>query len=1448
MTAGATNTAGALQIAANTALTLDSGAALTFAGDSAALPWSGSLAISGTLGAQVPSPLRFWPHLLATDQVARITANGKPVLQVSGGYLLEALGQPTWDDGGTNASLDAAANWDSDLLPPFDGSTNVCFALAGTQAVVNVNAAFRAVRIERAADFAIVAGGGTLALGSGGLSATLPDAVSHTYTLAAPVTLAADQIWGITNNGAAQATLVVSGPLDDAPAACSLTQSGNGMLLLAASNTFDGVFTVRTGGIARIAHGWALGGTNGLTVIENGAWLELGGGLHVPEPLSLNGDAASFYTGALRATGGSNTWSGPITQVSGTRIAALNSGTFLELTGGLNMPSGLCLKYDAGALLRVSGKPITMPSYRTIFCHGAGRCELAAAGNTWGGMDINGGTVRLDVPSALPANTALSLGPNGVLDLNGHDTTLAGLASGLPSDPRWHGITSALPAQLTLNDSGAALCHAGLSGLLSFRKVGGGTLTLGRANSLEGGITVANGALCLAADGGFTACTNLIVEGGRLELQTSHGLPNRTTLRLVGQGRAHLATGVAEQIAQLWFDGLRQADGTWGASGSGATHVDDTRFTGAGVLSVVASGSVPLPSLHLAPGGNATNAGTANAPFATLEQARDALRRARYDGSLPPGETTIWLHAGVYARTNTFELAAADSGTPENPVVYRAWPGDEVRIHGGRLLAPEWFTPVTNASPVWPRLDPAARGHVQQADLAAQGISDFGTLRNRGSFYFSGTPAALELFFDRAPQPLARWPDPGESGNGATDGFAWTQTGSTGTTLVYAGTRPGRWSGAAAPWLHGLSHVYWEDQHVGVSGVNTQLQTLTLASPLTYGLRSDQPYYVENLIEELTAPGEWYLDRAAGVLYFWPPAELAGREMLVSLLETPLVRHTHTRWIAWRGVIFEAARGELVAIAGGSHNRILDCTLRNAGGYAARVSGFRNGLSGCTIAHPGDGGVHLSGGDRATLAGSGNFVRDGTLYGFSRWDWMYMPGVDLNSGTCGHIVTGNAFSNAPHAALLAGHGNYHLVARNTMTDLCRWSSDAAAIHLGSGLGSYGTILRHNFIHHIASGFGSGGDGTQGIYIDNCTAGIEVKGNLLYHIANRGIMHNGGRDLRLQNNLLVGCGTGLGAYAIGIGWMMDMGGSFTEWSRLQSLPYRGALWSSHFPALAAMPTNWDTVVAEGWMAPAHSRFERNLGFTNTVWLATSYNATNYYDAFADNLPNSDPRFVDEAALNLALRPDSPAFTIPGFEEIPFAAIGPAAAGPVELAAWDFATAVDRDGFSAALRAAPAPLAVGSGLATIVQAPGHPTWGLRIPSGALTATNEADAVAAEAYLDVPIAPFSGQALALAALTLAYRASGPGATLFLRSSADGFAATLATLALTTTNAWEVVSLPLHDRAALQGCAAPLTLRLYARRAGTTVPPVALDLDNLAITGAMLPRSGHGTLFILH
>ena len=47
---------------------------------------------------------------------------------------------------------------------------------------------------------------------------------------------------------------------------------------------------------------------------------------------------------------------------------------------------------------------------------------------------------------------------------------------------------------------------------------------------------------------------------------------------------------------------------------------------------------------------------------------------------------------------------------------------------------------------------------------------------------------------------------------------------------------------------------------------------------------------------------------------------------------------------------------------------------------------------------------------------------------------------------------------------------------------------------------------------------------------------------------------------------------------------------------------------------------------------------------------------YFEDIGNNVVDTDPLFVNEAAMDLRLRPDSQAYLIPGFQAIPFENIG------------------------------------------------------------------------------------------------------------------------------------------------------------------------------------------------
>jgi hypothetical protein len=76
-------------------------------------------------------------------------------------------------------------------------------------------------------------------------------------------------------------------------------------------------------------------------------------------------------------------------------------------------------------------------------------------------------------------------------------------------------------------------------------------------------------------------------------------------------------------------------------------------------------------------GNNETGDGTAENPFLTAEKARDTIRSL---DNIPQGGVAVFFRAGEYDLDETLLLTPADSGKEGSPVVYTAYPDENVNI------------------------------------------------------------------------------------------------------------------------------------------------------------------------------------------------------------------------------------------------------------------------------------------------------------------------------------------------------------------------------------------------------------------------------------------------------------------------------------------------------------------------------------------------------------------------------------------------------------------------------------------------------------------------------------------------------------------------------------------------------------------------------------------------
>lgn len=659
--------------------------------------------------------------------------------------------------------------------------------------------------------------------------------------------------------------------------------------------------------------------------------------------------------------------------------------------------------------------------------------------------------------------------------------------------------------------------------------------------------------------------------------------------------------------------------------------------------------------------GKDTNAGTQEEPFATLEQARDAARKIE-EGHLRKEAVTVWLKGGIYRREKTFELNAQDSGTTEAPVVYRCAPGEEVRLVGGREIPDKAFKPATDPDTL-KRLDPVAHRKVMQVDLKALGITEYGRLTRRGGIERNTLPAALELFYNDRPMPLARWPNE-----------TWTKiasvpaTGPKGQRFGYEGNRPKRWGKADEIWIHGYFNRNWCDTYEQVAAIDTGNREIVTREPHDYrGYKAGQRIRFLNLLEELDKPGEWYLDRNAGTLYFWPPEPVDKGRVVVSLLESPLVAMRETEHVTLRGLILECTRGCGVEITGGRHNRVAGCTLRNIGTVGVAIGGvvpdlerrvYRNttftgnggtdnGVVSCEIHETGEYGVILRGGDRKTLEAGRNYAVNNDIHHFGRWVRTYRPAVFLHG--VGNRVAHNRLHDAPHTAVLFW-GNDHVIEFNEVYRVCTETGDAGAFYIGRDWSQRGNVIRYNYFHDLTETLAgeSGYNGITAVYLDDQASGITVFGNVFSRVS-RGVMVGGGRDNVIGNNVFAFCGRAIHLDARGAGDAYSNGN--TLFDRLQAVNHDRPPYSERYPVLARILDD----------EPGHPKgnvISRNIcvgGSWDVFYLSDAQQFVRSLVKLENNLTEGDPGLVAPEKGDFRLREDSPALEM-GFQPIPFDRIG------------------------------------------------------------------------------------------------------------------------------------------------------------------------------------------------
>lgn len=653
-----------------------------------------------------------------------------------------------------------------------------------------------------------------------------------------------------------------------------------------------------------------------------------------------------------------------------------------------------------------------------------------------------------------------------------------------------------------------------------------------------------------------------------------------------------------------------------------------------------ATQSAPIDRLYVAPNGSdkwsgklaAPNKAGTDGPLATLEGARDAIRRIKADQGGLKRPITVQLRAGTYFLDRPFELTSEDTGTKACPITYEAYSTakgvERVVVSGGRAIT--GFAPAE------------ANGHKVIA-ASVPGVREG---------WYPDQLFVNDCRADRTRLPRDGWytiksAPVGEQWGEGQDSFTFNE-----------GEIEAGWRNLSDVDIVALT--LWIESRMPIKSVDQSTHTVQLAKRSRFWLASDFDrskggrYYIENVFEALDTPGQWYLDRSDGRLYYYPlPGEnwrkasfIAPRlERIVQINGTP---ERPVEYIKFRNLRFSHTQHTLPADRSGSAQAAVEvpgaicavfarncdfdrCEVSHIGTYAIEFGAgcSRNAVRRCSISDMGAGGVKIGhGAERITV--SDNEIADGGKI------FPSAVGVWIGSSPHNRIVhnsihdlyytgvsVGWSWGYAKSAAVdnLVASNHIHHVGRGVLSDL------GGIYTLGV---SPGTILRNNLIHDCQS-FSYGG---WGIYTDEGSTGILIENNVVYRTKTGGFHQHYGKQNIVANNIF--------AFA-----------SVHQLQRTRAEEHKVFTFERnvvYYDTGALLGGNWSDDNYEmdyNLYWDASGRPITFAGASLEQWRERGHDVHSLI---------ADPLFVDPAHDDFRLKPDSPAFKL-GFKQPDISNVGP-----------------------------------------------------------------------------------------------------------------------------------------------------------------------------------------------
>lgn len=544
--------------------------------------------------------------------------------------------------------------------------------------------------------------------------------------------------------------------------------------------------------------------------------------------------------------------------------------------------------------------------------------------------------------------------------------------------------------------------------------------------------------------------------------------------------------------------------------------------------------------------GDDSGDGSEEEPLRTLEKAIDVANEMREDSDKL---IEILLREGTYSVTNTIKII--NSQKDNSLLKISAYQDEKVTINAG-VDIPLSAMNIADSDFTNAIIDKPNAGSVLQYNLKDAQIEDFGEISLRGHLISDEKEDQAELSLNGEVQKLAGWPngeytglikptDSNEYGKRTKSGIA------NGCSFKVNYDRPSQWSKPEQAWLSGTIGPNYEFDYYPVSRFDSEEKRVYLSRGALEKYYTEPYYRFENVPEELDEPGEYYIDRQSGMLYFYPPEDAPKDSVLTITMSTPtldvsrkapnsMFRIENSKNIVFENLIFKGGRGSAITGKNNSNIKFINCEINSFGENGIRFDASTDiTISDCKIHDVGqDGILFVSCGNYQTLSPSNIVVSNNDIYNFARLERSYKTGIDFGYRCVGATAANNHIHNGPHAGMIF-YGVNNDIYGNEFDNLVTEFSDMDALYCNNSNYPWerGNKIHNNYFHDIGKSSMNGRHqiNVRAIRTDNRGCGLNIYENLFYNIGDGGngngnngigaITAEGTRN-RIFNNLFVDC--------------------------------------------------------------------------------------------------------------------------------------------------------------------------------------------------------------------------------------------------------------------------------------------------------------------------------------